>query len=115
MDDSKPLLLPHITLSTNTALRAGVLLTITDLAEWDHPYLFKVSATRFRHAHQLPELEENLLPLPSTQGICRFLQMAAQQHPFVYIKLRGRSGENGAASRGNSPVLSPCSSSTCFA
>lgn len=52
--------------------------------EWDHPYLFKVSATRFRHAHQLPQLEENLLPLPSTQGICQFLQMAAKQHPFVY-------------------------------
>ncbi|CNL27334.1 hypothetical protein [Yersinia aleksiciae] len=58
---------------------------ITHLAEeWDHPYLFKISATRFRHAHQLPPLEENLLPLPSTQDICQFLQMAAKQHPFVY-------------------------------
>ncbi|AIN17229.1 hypothetical protein CH54_2322 [Yersinia rochesterensis] len=35
MEGSKPLLLPHITLSTNTALRAGVLLTIADLAEWE--------------------------------------------------------------------------------
>ncbi|WP_145519250.1 hypothetical protein [Yersinia mollaretii] len=52
--------------------------------EWDHPYLFKISATRFRNAHQLPTLEDNLLPLPSTQNICLFLQMAAKRHPFVY-------------------------------
>lgn len=35
MEGSKPLLLPHITLSTHTASRAGVLLTIADLGEWD--------------------------------------------------------------------------------
>ncbi len=43
--------------------------------EWDHSYLFKVSATRFRHAHQLPALEENLLPYPAPRvfvGSCRW-------------------------------------------
>ncbi|WP_145519254.1 MarR family transcriptional regulator [Yersinia mollaretii] len=35
MESSKPLLLPHTILSANTASRAGVLLTIVDLDEWD--------------------------------------------------------------------------------
>ncbi|MCK8565894.1 hypothetical protein LNQ45_14370 [Yersinia ruckeri] len=58
---------------------------ITHLSEeWDHPYLFKLSATRFRHAHQLPNLEGELLPLPCTRAICAILQMAAKRNCFVY-------------------------------
>ncbi|ANI30485.1 hypothetical protein PL78_11700 [Yersinia entomophaga] len=58
---------------------------ITHLSEeWDHPYLFKLSAIRFRRAHLLPALEETLLPLPCTQSLCALLQLAARRGCFAY-------------------------------
>src|SRR6185437_14472951 len=52
--------------------------------EWDHPYLFRLSALRLRRGRGLPDLPGELLPLAGTRSLCNLLQHAARKHMFAY-------------------------------
>src|SRR5207249_4630509 len=52
--------------------------------EWDHPYLFRLCASRFREASGKPPLTGLLVPLGSTEAVCNVLRLAAKKHVFVY-------------------------------
>jgi len=54
--------------------------------EWDHPFLFGLSASRFRNYFAVlePADSSELVPLGATRAVSLFLENAAKKHFFVY-------------------------------